>query len=145
MLYLDTSLVLSVLIVEASSVRIGEWLASQPSGQTLVSDWVLSETASALSLKQRLRTLDVRSRARSAHVLRALLVDTLSLVPVERSAFQAAALMCEQPDLGLRAPDALHLAVASQHGAVLCTRDVQQFEAGRRLGVATELIGDRQP
>jgi hypothetical protein len=48
----------------------------------------------------------------------------------------------DQQGLGLRAGDALHLAVAAEHGATLWTLDVRLAEAGPVLGVATGVVGD---
>jgi predicted nucleic acid-binding protein len=40
--------------------------------------------------------------------------------------------------LGLRAGDALHLAVCAEHGATLCTLDQRLAEAAPSVGVATK-------
>ncbi len=47
----------------------------------------------------------------------------------------------DQQGLGLRAGDALHLAVAAEHGATLWTLDVRMAEAGPVLGVVTGVVG----
>lgn len=140
MLYLDTSLIVALVTVEPPTVGVRDWLAAQPAGQAVVSDWVLTETASALSIKERIGTLDRTSRAASRQVLDVLLDDVLVLVPVDRKAFRAAKRMCERPDLNLRGPDALHLGVAQTIGADLCTRDLVQAQAGTALGLTTNLI-----
>ena len=41
---------------------------------------------------------------------------------------------------GLRAGDALHLAICADHGATLCTLDRRLSEAGPALGVRTMLL-----
>jgi predicted nucleic acid-binding protein len=46
----------------------------------------------------------------------------------------------DQPVLGLRAGDALHLAICADHGATLCTLDRRLNEAGPVLGVKTMLL-----
>jgi uncharacterized protein len=42
--------------------------------------------------------------------------------------------------LGLRAADALHLAIASERGAIVHTLDQRLAEAGPVLGVPTQLL-----
>jgi uncharacterized protein len=54
--------------------------------------------------------------------------------------FRAAAKFVDQHALGLRAGDALHLAVASEHGATVHTLDQRLAEAGPVLGVPTQLL-----
>jgi predicted nucleic acid-binding protein len=48
--------------------------------------------------------------------------------------------VADWPALGLRAGDALHLAIASQHGATVYTLDQRIAEAGPALGVSAQLL-----
>ena len=52
----------------------------------------------------------------------------------------AAARITDQYRLGLRAGDALHLAICTDHGATLCTLDRRLGEAGAALGVKTMVL-----
>jgi predicted nucleic acid-binding protein len=54
--------------------------------------------------------------------------------------FRTAAKFADQHALGLRAGDALHLAVASEHGATVHTLDRRLAEAGPALGVPAQLL-----
>jgi predicted nucleic acid-binding protein len=54
--------------------------------------------------------------------------------------FRAAAKFADQHALGLRAGDALHLAIASEHGAMVHTLDQRLAKAGPALGVPTQLL-----
>jgi predicted nucleic acid-binding protein len=54
--------------------------------------------------------------------------------------FRTAARFADHYVLGLRAGDALHLAICSDHGATLCTLDRGLSEAGAALGVKTMLL-----
>jgi predicted nucleic acid-binding protein len=54
--------------------------------------------------------------------------------------FRTAARYADQYALGLRAGDALHLAICADHGATLCTLDRRLGEAGAALGVKTWLL-----
>lgn len=56
-------------------------------------------------------------------------------------ALQTAARFADQYATGLRAGDALHLAIASRHGTSLHTLDKRLVEIGQALGVDTALVG----
>jgi uncharacterized protein len=48
--------------------------------------------------------------------------------------------LADQHALGLRAGDALHLAICTDHGATLCTLDRRLANAGSTLGVKAMLL-----
>ena len=54
--------------------------------------------------------------------------------------FCTAAKYVDQHALGLRAGDALHLAIASEHGASVHTLDQRLAAAGPALGILTRLL-----
>jgi predicted nucleic acid-binding protein len=54
--------------------------------------------------------------------------------------FRTAARFADQHVLGLRAGDALHLAICADHGATLCTLDRRLANAGSALGVKAMLL-----
>lgn len=140
MLYLDTSLLVAALSNEADTPRIQAWLSEQNPEELAISDWVTTEFSSALSIK--LRTGQIRSSDR-ANILAAfaqLAAGSLIVWPVTRSQFRAAAKYADQYSLGLRAGDALHLAISGDHGAELCTLDKRMAECGRASGVKTMLV-----
>lgn len=62
------------------------------------------------------------------------------LLPITPNDFRVAARFSEQHETGIRANDALHLAVTYEYGATLCTLDRRLAKAGPQLGVAAELI-----
>jgi predicted nucleic acid-binding protein len=139
MLYLDTSLVVALVAPEARSSEARRWLEEQSSEVVAISDWVVTEVSSAFSVKQRTGSLDDVARARADRAFERLSRDVFEVLPVPRAAFVAAAGMSGQPELTLRGGDALHLAIAAEHQARLCTRDIRQADAGRRLGFETSL------
>ncbi len=120
MIYLDTSVVVPLIVPEASSSRARSWFERLDSAQTkalAVSAWVLTEFTSAMGIKVRNREL-TRSQGESA---RALLEDALlpnvSIIEVTPTDFRLAETMLREFSLGLRAGDALHLATASRCAA----------------------------
>lgn len=140
MIYLDTSLIVAALIKEATTVRVHDWLKLQDPARLFVSDWSITEFSSALALKIRTGRLSPDHRAFALTEFNKLIAENLRVFPVQRRHFREAATFTDHHATGLRAGDALHLAVASEHGAMVCTLDRQLAEAGPALGVPTQLV-----
>ena len=141
MQYLDTSLLVSTVTAnEIASVRAKAWFDRQDAGDLVISEWVVAEFSAALSIKLRTGTLAAAQRARALAIFSGMVEQSLKVLPVENSQFRVAARLCDQFALGLRAGDALHLAIALDHGATLCTLDRRLAEAAGPLGVMAELI-----
>jgi predicted nucleic acid-binding protein len=106
----------------------------------MISDWVVTEFASALSVKIRMHQLKVEDRAKTVNLFTRLKAESLFVAPITREHFAAAARFADQHGLGLRAGDALHLAVAADHGATIFTLDKRLAEAATSLGVRAEMV-----
>ena len=135
MIYCDTSLMIASLIPEGASDSVQAWLAEQGEGTLCISDWVVTEFSSALGIKLRRGVLPAD---RQSHILaewRARIADQLTLLPVPQPAFALAAHYCEMPATGLRAADALHLAVAALGGHALATLDARLAKGAQAVGV----------
>lgn len=138
-LYLDTSLLVAALTREAATAHVQTWLAAQPADDLTISDWVVAEFSSALSIKLRTGQIEAVHRAAALAQFTRLRADSIVTVPVTRQQFHAAARLADRHEAGLRAGDALHLAVCADLGAVLCTLDRRLAEAARDSGVETEI------
>lgn len=66
--------------------------------------------------------------------------DSLADIEVAPHHFEAAARMCDRPDLGLRAGDALHIAIAESGHLTLVTLDTRMADAALQLGIPVETI-----
>ena len=98
----------------------------------------MTEVSSALSLKLRTGALDRADRAGALASFHRMAAETLILLPIHSLHFQVAARFADRHDLALRAGDALHLAIAADHGATLVTLDRKLHDAALELGVAME-------
>ncbi|MGN8019389.1 type II toxin-antitoxin system VapC family toxin [Phyllobacterium sp. 22229] len=140
MLYLDTSVLVAALTLESQTARVLDWLASQQAEKLAVSDWTITEFSSALSLKVRTGQLQSPHRNRSLAAFHRLVSESLETLPVTGLMFRSAAQMADRHVSGIRAGDALHLAVAIHYGATIYTLDRKFAEAGETMGAMTRLL-----
>jgi predicted nucleic acid-binding protein len=68
------------------------------------------------------------------------ILPLLDLVEINSGHFQRAAEISNVHRLGIRAGDALHLAVAQDYGCPVCTFDQKLAAGAEQLGYAAELL-----
>lgn len=134
--YLDTSVLVAALTNEATTARVQHWLGEREFDELAISDWVVTEFSSALSIKLRGRAIDPDERAAALAAFVRLCSESLFLLPVSAAQFRAAARFADRHELGLRASDALHLAIAADHGATIATLDRPLAKAALALGAS---------
>ena len=139
MIYLDTSVVVALLTREERSTQALEWL--EQCRETLISsDWLITETHSALGIKQRHHGLSPQARQAAAEQFERLLRGGIELRSLDRGRFRQAAELLQNPELGLRAGDALHLAVAlHSRCSRLASFDGRMLLAAKDLGLSSAL------
>ncbi|HWL67585.1 MAG TPA: type II toxin-antitoxin system VapC family toxin [Geminicoccus sp.] len=93
-----------------------------------------------MAIKLRTGQVSLDQRAAALATFNQLIPDSFTVLPVTAGAFPVAATFVDQHLLGLRAGDALHLAVASAHGATVHTLDHRLAEAGPAVGVPTRRL-----
>jgi len=140
MLYLDTSLLVAALTPETRTIELQQWLGRQKPDELVISDWVVAEFSAALAAKLRAGRVNASERAAALAGFGQLCVGSFTILPLSRAHFQMAARFADQHTLGLRAPDALHVALCLDLGAVLCTLDRPLSDACMPLGVSAMLL-----
>src|SRR5690348_3413087 len=115
-------------------------MGAQKTGSLAVSEWVIAEFSAALSIKQRMGSLDSVSRAATLQKFKEFITTDADVLVVGSGQFRSAAAFADQSILGLRAGDALHLAIALEHACVLHTLDERLASAGLALGISTVLL-----
>jgi uncharacterized protein len=114
--YLDTSVLVALVANEPGAPSLKRWLAGAQAALLCSSDWCVPEVASALSLKVRTGQFNDAQADAAWQAFGAACDGLLDLLPVQATDYATAAQMCRLPQAGLRAGDALHLAVALRSG-----------------------------
>jgi uncharacterized protein len=138
--YLDTSLLVPLLIRERGTRRAQAFLSVDAAQALLISPWTIAEFSSALALKERVGTITRQERRAALTMFEKFRGLRLEMVPIEATDFEAAARLCDASAAPLRAGDALHLAVCRRTRGSLATMDVALAAAGREAGLTVELI-----
>jgi predicted nucleic acid-binding protein len=140
MFYVDTSAIVSVLTTEAATQRVQHWIAAQRAGNVAISEWTITEFSAALSVKLRMGHLDPAEQEVALSAFRKNVIDSCIVLPISSDHFHSAARLADRHPLGLRAGDALHLAIAIESDATLCTLDKRLSESGQAIGAETLLL-----
>ena len=134
MIYLDTNLLVALVVNEPASGRVDAWLSAQAGEQITTSLWALMETTSALGIKVRRRDITQKTAAVAAALLEQQVLPMLELIDVTSATFMRGEVLLRSTELGLRAGDALHLAIClGIDPSVLATADARLHAAAVKL------------
>ncbi len=131
--YLDTSVLVPLFIDDVFSFRAQALL--REGGAQIISDVAATEFASALGLRCRRKLLEI-AEARAAFEDFDIWRSKVSQVESGPADLRAAESALRRLDLNLRAPDAIHIAIAQRIGAGLATFDARMAQCARALGAA---------
>ncbi|CAN5421503.1 type II toxin-antitoxin system VapC family toxin [soil metagenome] len=134
MFYLDASVVVANVIAEPFTHVVRDWWKAQPPETLAFSSWTLTETASALSMKVRRRDIEDSQRIEAQRFVRAM-QNSFVRNPIDETHFLVARRFADQPSIGLRAGDALHVAIAADYEQTLVTLDRAMAESARLIGL----------
>ena len=133
MIYVDTSVLVALIVAEPHSGSVDRWYR-QTRSPLVSSIWCVTEFASALGIKQRTGQLDRVQAEASWQRFGALVANDLSLLEPAAMQFHRASVLALDAQTGLRAGDALHLAAAEQSAAkTFATLDRAQHGMAKRL------------
>jgi uncharacterized protein len=136
--YLDASVLLPTLIAEPTTEAVYDCLDTNDQ-ELLISDFAAAEVASALSRLVRMALLthaDALARLADFDAWRTAMALPVDIGPSDA---RLAYIYVRRFDLRLRAPDALHLAIAHRLGATLVTLDRRLATAAREMGIEVEM------
>jgi predicted nucleic acid-binding protein len=138
MLYLDTSFVAPIILPEATSDRIEDFVRRQPPGEMAVSHWTRIEFAGLVARRVRMRELRDEHAAQAIIVFNRLLADSFQIIMPALSDFDLAIELLNLHNSGLRSGDALHLAIVRNQGAQFITLDKKLIRAARLIGIPAD-------
>lgn len=139
MRYFDTSFLVPLILPEATSEQIAAFFEDLPGENLAVSDWTRVEFASLLAREVRMGGLDASAARKAGSQFEAMVSTSFVVLLPNRDDFDQARHWLSQFETGLRAGDALHLAIAGNRGIIaIHTLDKSMIVAGKRLGLPTD-------
>jgi uncharacterized protein len=132
--YFDASLIVPMFVEDALNERADAYI-ERFAPLPVISDFAMAEVASALNLRVRARLLDVSEAREALGELDIWRAQTVSTCQVDRADIATAEAFLRRLDLPLRAPDAIHIAVAQRLNLELATFDQRMADCASRLGV----------
>ena len=133
--YLDASVVVPLLLDEAHTRTVTQWVAVNEA-QMLLSDLAAAEVASAISLALRTGRESQAGATRRLEEFDDWRVTQTYGAEITADDIRAADSFVRRFDLKLRTPDAIHAATAHRIGATLITLDRRLLMAAAALGIA---------
>lgn len=136
MYYLDSSVLVCMFSNEARTRDAQAWGETLENEDVWISDWNLTEFNSAMSFKRRTAQMSLMQRQEAEALFAAYLKRFPNILKISTAHFRRAAEIAGREDINIRAADALHLALAEDHGATVCTLDNKMHHAAVVLDIA---------
>ena len=136
MLYFDTSILAPLFLQESSSAKVERFVAGLPAGELAVSHWTRVEFSSLLAREVRMGALDSPAARDADTQFETVVTESFVVWLPNADDYSRAKEYLGNHDTGLRAWDALHLAIAKNHRAeAIYSLDKTLRNAGSALGL----------
>lgn len=134
MLYFDTSFLPPLFLEEKTSRKIEAYVTTLSVGDLYLSHWTRLEFSSLVAREVRMRGLTPEEGQAVLLQFDQLVEESYRVILPTALDYELAREFLKQFATGLRAGDALHLAIASNHGATkILTLDEGMLKAGKQL------------
>jgi predicted nucleic acid-binding protein len=141
MIYLDTSFVVPLFREEATSRKVADFISRQAAGMLAASKWASVEFASHVSRDVRMGELSASEGSGILEEFDATIAASFVILVPNSYDFDLAQEYVAHFATQLRAPEALHLAVAHNNGAeFVATLDEGMLAAAKRLKVPARRV-----
>ena len=138
MRYFDTSFLVPLILPEATGDPIAGLLEGLTTEALAVSHWTRIEFSSLLAREVRMGGLSASAAREANSRFESMVAGFFAALLPDRNDFDRAKEYIGHFETGLRAGDALHLAIAGNRGAdVIYSLDKLLIEAGKRIGLPT--------
>lgn len=138
--YADTCVLLSLFFRDSGTPAALAWLGARGNERITASHWSLTEFISAAGIMARRGDLSAELHREGIARFRRFCAARLTLETPEAADFDRAGIWLENFPSGLRAGDALHLAVCARLGTILCTANGVLADAAAMLGMPVERL-----
>lgn len=140
MLYFDTSFLAPLVLPELTSDRIAAFVRRLPVEDLTVSHWTRVEFSSLIARDVRMSVLDAAAGARADARFEAMVDASFAVLLPNADDFGLAKRYLGKFNTGLRAGDALHLAIAAnRQAAAIYSLDKGLLMAGRLLDLPASM------
>jgi hypothetical protein len=140
MIYFDTSFLVPLVLPETTSTTIAAFIRELDTEQFAVSHWTRVEFSSLLAREVRMGGLAPQAAARADARFELMVDGSFAVVLPNADDFNLAKQYLGKVETRLRAGDALHLAIASNHrAATIYSLDKTLLGAGTILGLPVNI------
>ena len=144
MIYLDTSFIAPLFRVEPSSGKVADFISRQVAGSLAVSKWTSVEFASLISRDVRMNVLTTAQGRSLLAEFDSIIAASFVVVSPNSYDFELAQEYVAHFSTHLRAPDALHMAVAHNNGMdYVATLDEGMLAAAKKLKIPARRVLQR--
>jgi predicted nucleic acid-binding protein len=136
MFYFDTSFLVPLFLPEATSTAIEAFIRGLPVGQLAISHWTRVEFSSLLAREVRMGKMGATEAIAADSQFETVVMESFLVLQPEIADFNLAKTYLQAYATGLRAGDALHLAIArNSHVDAVFSLDKAMLKAGGPLGL----------